>query len=174
MKPLACHRLRVLVVAAVVAVAAPCQANQSSIIILPTRDGSPPQSPELGPSLRHADVATCGKLRDQLAILVAAMSASLDEARSFWPSYQGDIELLREFDARWKNQFVSIKNKLFTMGTCEEFKAEWALALAAWRDVFRYEKLSVSDLSSDWINARSFAAVQLEANLRKLLTDLRQ
>ena len=173
MKPLPRHSLGSLFVVAVLAVA-PCQASQSPIMILPTRHGSPPQSPELGPSLRDTDLATCGKLRNQLAMSVAAMSTSLDEARSFWPSYQGDIELLRAFDARWKNQFLSIKNKLFTLATCEEFKSEWALALAAWRDVFRYEKVSVSELSADWINARSFAAVQLEANLQKLLADLRQ
>lgn len=162
--------LRPLAMAAVIAITS----GQSGIMVLPTREGSPPQSPELGPSLRNPDAATCGKLRNQLAILVAAMARSLDEAHSFRSSYQGDIEMLRAFDSDWRVRFVSIKNELFTMATCEEFKAQWALALATWRDVFRYEKESLSELSADWSTARSSAAVQVQVNLVNLLADIGQ
>lgn len=137
-----CLRIPVATLVAVLLLSA-CQRG---VIVAPSRSGAIPEAPALGPNLGVGDAETCNRLRSQLVTSIAAMNDSFESVRRFSASYNGELVHIQAFEGEWRADFVSQKNSLFTMPTCSDFVAQWGLALAAWRDIFRYEKETVSSL----------------------------
>ncbi len=76
----------------------------------------------------------------QFGMSILAMEKSLEQVKVFARSRSDEGEDIARFESEWRADFLAQKQKLFTLPTCSEFVAEWALALATWRDVFRYQK----------------------------------
>jgi len=150
-------------------------ACQTGVLISPGRTGELVQPPDLGRTLDNGDPVRCDELRVQLTQLITAMKESLRDLHRFTTSYGHAIEQLQAFDAEWRTGLLAHKNELYAMPSCEDFVVEWTLALATWRDLFRYEKETVSALRSD----KSIALLepsgkQVEDSLVHLQNELRQ
>lgn len=148
---------------------AACQ--EPGVVLLPGRVGAPPESPPLGPNLGAGDRETCRELRMQLASSIVAMEDSLEQVKAFSRSPRRSRAEIASFEIGWRADFVAQKEKLFALPTCSEFVAEWALALATWRDVFRYQK----EVASALRDAQGIAALaDQQAVLDRNLSSLRR
>lgn len=123
-------------------------ACQSSVWISDEPAGHLAQPPVLGHTIESGDDVRCRGLRLQLVRSVETLQTSLHELHNFSAAYTRDAESLQSFETTWRTRFIATKNELYSMPSCEEFVAEWTLAMAAWRDIFRHEKETIAALRS--------------------------
>ena len=148
--------------------------GHTGVILLPGRVGTFQEGPELGPNLGAVDIDTCQKLRLELIAVVEAMYVSFNEVRKFASSYDGDVTQLQAFQKDWRAEFIELKQELFTLATCDDFFSQWMLALATWRDIFRFEKETISFLSRPDTKGGSLQSeTEVETRLLTLLEALK-
>jgi hypothetical protein len=159
--------------AAVACLAISLSACQSSVWISDEPVGHLAQPPALGHTIESGDDVRCRGLRVQLVRSVATLQTSLHELQNFSAAYTHDTESLQSFETTWRTSFIATKNELYSMPSCEEFVAEWTLAMAAWRDIFRHEKETIAALrSAERVPSLEPRGKKLDQNLTYISSEL--
>jgi hypothetical protein len=158
---------------AVLCLAISLSACQSSVWISDKPVGHLAQPPELGHTIESGDDVRCRGLRAQLVRSVATLQASLHELQNLSADYTHDAESLQSFETTWRTRFIATKNELYSMPSCKAFVAEWTLAMAAWRDIFRHEKETIAALrSAEQVPSLEPRGKKLDQNLTYIRSEL--
>lgn len=148
-------------------------ACQSSVWISDEPAGHLAQPPALGHTIESGDAARCRGLRIQLVRSVATLQESLHELQNLSADYTHDAQSLQSFETAWRTRFIATKDELYSMPSCKEFVAEWTLAMAAWRDIFRHEKETMAALrSAEQVPPLEPRGKKLDQNLTYIRSEL--
>jgi hypothetical protein len=145
--------------------------DRAATVLIDSRTGvTQAVSPPLGPDLGAAGPQVCDPLRRELAGLVGEMASSYAEMRVVAARYQErafDPEL-QDQDRQWRVKVYGLKQRLYEMPTCTDFRTIRAVAIRLWRDLSDYQDQMVAATSPPHERPREESAALVET-----LRDLR-
>jgi hypothetical protein len=148
--------------------------DRAGTVLIDTRTGvTQAVSPSLGPDLGAAGPQVCDSLRRELAGLVAEMASSYAEMRVVAARYQQRPfdSALEDRDRQWRAKVYRLKQRLYEMPTCTDFRTIRAVALRLWRDLSDYQDQMVAATSTPHERPQE-ESVALEETLRDLRLQL--
>ena len=133
-------------------------------------------SPSLGKDLGAASPEVCDPLRRELAGLVAQMTSFYSEMQMVAARYQERRfdPALEDQDRQWRNEVYRLKQRLYEMPTCTDFRTVRAVAVRSWRDLSDYQDQMVAATSTLHERPKLGSAALDEAlrNLRRQLPEV--
>lgn len=136
--------------------------DRAATVLIDSRTGvTQAVSPPLGPDLGAAGPQVCDPLRRELAGLVGEMASSYAEM-----GVMGDRQ--------WRVKVYGLKQRLYEMPTCTDFRTTRAVAIRLWRDLSDYQDQMVAATSSPFERRQeeSVALVETLRDLRRQLPEV--
>ena len=151
-----------------------CRGDDGATVLIDPQAGfTQAVSPSLGKDLGTASPEVCDPLRRELAGLVARMASFYSEMQTVAARYQERRfdPALEDQDRQWRDKVYRLKQRLYEMPTCTDFRTVRAMAVRSWRDLSDYQDQTVAATST--LDERpKLASAALDDALRHLRRQL--